>query len=259
MAALSPFLPGDSLLHRRDPRAKVIGTFALVLSVSLLPPGAWGALLSLTVVTWGLTIAGELRLSVLLRRSLVAIPFLLGALVLPVTTPGEVAGNLPLLGWSVTEQGLVLAASLIWRAWLAIQAFILLSATTRVEGILWALQALGVPALFVAVVGFTYRYFHVLAAEAGRMLRSRRSRITGAPATAPGVGQRLRISGGLIGALFLRGLARSERVYAAMIARGYDGTVRRLRRHRLGRGDWWGLAGLVGVLAAVLGWTTLAR
>lgn len=230
-----------------------------MLSVSLLPAGTWMALLWLTIVIWGLAWIGEIHLSLLFRRSLVAIPFLLGVLVLPLTTPGRVAVTVPSLSWELTEEGLVLAASLIWRAWLAIQAFILLSATTRVEEILWALQALRVPALFVAVVGFTYRYFHVLTAEAGRMLRSRRSRMSGTPASGPSVGQRLRSGGGLIGALFLRGLARSERVYGAMVARGYDGTVRRLRRHRLGAGDWWGVVGLMGVLALVLGWTTLGR
>lgn len=90
------------------------------------------------------------------------------------------------------------------------------------------------------------------------MLRARRARMAGVAASAPSIGQRLRSNGGLVGTLFLRGLARSERVYSAMIARGYDGTVRRQRRHSLGRGDWWGLAGLISILLAVLAWTVLS-
>ncbi len=34
-----------------------------------------------------------------------------------------------------------------------------------------------------------------------------------------------RVTGGMAGSLFLRSLERSERVYSAMVARGYNGEV----------------------------------
>jgi cobalt/nickel transport system permease protein len=40
---------------------------------------------------------------------------------------------------------------------------------------------------------------------------------------------RARVTGGMVGSLFLRSIERSERIYDAMLARGYDGEVRSLR------------------------------
>jgi cobalt/nickel transport system permease protein len=44
-----------------------------------------------------------------------------------------------------------------------------------------------------------------------------------------GVLWRARVTGGMVGNLFLRSVERSERIYGAMLARGYDGEVRSLR------------------------------
>ncbi|NIV34966.1 MAG: hypothetical protein GWN58_37580, partial [Anaerolineae bacterium] len=73
----------------------------------------------------------------------------------------------------------------------------------------------------------------------------------------PSLAGRLREIGGLVGTLFLRALGRSERVYEAMLGRGYDGTVRQLRRFHMNADDWSGLAALVGVLGVILSWPIL--
>lgn len=234
-----------------------MATFALVLTISFLGRGAWFQLLAMTVGLWLLAVVVSIPLGQLLRRSFVVLPFIVGALALPFTTPGDILWRLPLLGWGVTGAGLAAAGALIWRAWLAVQSFVLLSGTTPIEEVLWSLQALKVPALFLAIVGFAYRYLYVLVEEAGRMLRARRSRMPGKPRGRWTLSRRLRAAGGLIGTLFLRALARSERVYEAMLGRGYDGTVRQPGHPRMGAGEWWGLMGLFVALGAILLWTGL--
>jgi cobalt/nickel transport system permease protein len=37
---------------------------------------------------------------------------------------------------------------------------------------------------------------------------------------------RAKVTGGMAGSLFLRGFERSDRIYVAMLSRGYDGEVR---------------------------------
>ena len=72
-----------------------------------------------------------------------------------------------------------------------------------------------------------YRYMFVLVDEAQRMLRSRAARSAGVGrGTGGSVAWRARVAGGMAGSLFLRTLDRTERIYMAMLARGYDGTIR---------------------------------
>jgi cobalt/nickel transport system permease protein len=57
----------------------------------------------------------------------------------------------------------------------------------------------------------------------------------------------------MAGSLFLRSLERSDRIYNAMLSRGYDGEVRTLPQPAISRGEWvtlWiGLAVLSSLLA----------
>ena len=106
---------------------------------------------------------------------------------------------------------------------LAVMALLTLAAVTPFPRLLIALGRLGVPPVLVATLHFMYRYLHVLGEELDRMVKARRSRT-------------FRRSGrldwgllsGLLGMLFLRSMERGERVHAAMLARGWDGTVRTL-------------------------------
>jgi cobalt/nickel transport system permease protein len=104
----------------------------------------------------------------------------------------------------------------------------------------------------VAITGFLYRYLFVLADEARRMLQAREAR-SGAPDGRGGgsVAWRAQVTGSMAGTLFLRSYERSERIYMAMLARGYDGTVRTLSPPSLRLVDW--IVGLlVGMLLAAL-------
>ncbi len=75
-----------------------------------------------------------------------------------------------------------------------------------------------------------WRYLFVLADEALRLLRARQARSgqTDRPGLKPGgsLSWRGRVAGGMAGSLFLRAFERSDRIYMAMVARGYDGEVR---------------------------------
>ena len=65
---------------------------------------------------------------------------------------------------------------------------------------------------------------------------------------------RARVAGGMAGSLFLRTYERSEGVYQAMLARGFDGEVRAAAAQRLSAASaaWAALAvGMCGAVAAL--------
>ncbi len=186
-----------------------------------------------------------------MRRSYVALPFVLAALPLLFFTPGPAVWTLPVTGWQLTSTGLARVAAILTRTWLAVQAGVLLSATTAAADLLWGLQALGMPRLLVGVTGAMLRYIFVMADEVLRMLRARAARSPDLPGRhKPGIVWRGRAAGMMAGSFFLRSLERSERVYAAMASRGYRGEVQLLEPPEMCRRDWAALLGVAGVLAA---------
>jgi cobalt/nickel transport system permease protein len=137
-----------------------------------------------------------------------------------------------------------------------VQAAILLAGTHNLSELLLAMRALRFPRLLVAVMGLMWRYLYLIVDEAARLMRARQAR-SGEAASEQGkkggtVVWRAKVTGGMAGSLLLRSFERSERVYAAMLARGYDGEVRSLpvpgisTIHR--RVLWTGLAVLVVLL-----------
>jgi cobalt/nickel transport system permease protein len=71
------------------------------------------------------------------------------------------------------------------------------------------------------------------------MMRARAARSASADGTGGGTAAwRLKVVGGMIGSLFLRSYERSERVYAAMLARGFDGELRHMHGRSLTASDW---------------------
>ena len=214
----------------RDPRAKVLAVLLLILTISLLPQGSWleyGLIyLGILLVAW----IGRVPLNQLWRRSLIAAPFFLAALSIPFVVDGPVSFRLPIVDWTVSQTGIVQGGSLILRSWMAVQCFLLLTMITPIHHVFWALETLGMPSLLISIISFTYRYLFVMSEEASRMMTARRARQTGGRSVRVPLDRRMASIGGMIGSLFLRGLERSERVYAAMIGRGYDGTVKMTRK-----------------------------
>ncbi len=241
----SPFdhyLPRESVLHALEARPKVVATLLFALSVVLLPDGAWMGFL----LAWGLLVAasaaGGVGMGYLLKRSLVALPFLLPALSILFTLPGRPLFRLALGPWllTATESGAVRFLSVLLRSWLSVQAAILLTAVTPFPEVIHALHHLRFPRLIVAVIAFMYRYLFVLGDEALRLLRARQSRSARVDARRGGGTLRWRagVAGGMAGQLFLRSYERSERVYAAMASRGYRGELLVMHPHALQRRDW---------------------
>ena len=240
--AFDRFHDAESRLHRLDPRVKVVVAVLFILSNALLPDGAWAAFgLAWIVLLWANRLS-SLGVNFTFRRSFIALPFALAA-VSAIFSP---LGN-PLGEWSLgpftlihTDYGLIKFGSILLRSWLSVQAAILLVATTRFPDMIHAFEHLRVPRVLTTVVSFLYRYLFVLTDEVLRLLRARQARSATMPGYRSGrnVVWRARITGNMAGQLFLRSYERSDRIYNAMLARGYTGQLRTLNPHVMHASDW---------------------
>lgn len=256
-SAFDFYRPRQSAIHRLDPRVKVALAVLYIVSNVLLPDGAWFAF----ALAWGAILAagsaGRLSPGYALKRSFIALPFALAAVTAIFSAPGAPAATVALGPWraTATDAGLVRFASIVIRSWLSVQMAVLLTATTPFPDLMHALRHLKIPPVIVAVSSFAYRYLFVLAAEAGRLLRARQARSARLPGQKGGgsIVWRAGVAGNMVGQLFLRSYERSDRVYSAMLARGYRGHMLTLTPHAMRPTDWaFGGLGVFGLLVIQL-------
>jgi len=232
----------QSRVHALDPRVKVLITVLFILSNAILPDGSWPAF----ALAWLLLLIANdqsgLGLGFTFKRSAVALPFALVAISAIFSPHGS-----PLAIWDLgfitlvpTDLGLARFLSILVRSWLSVQAAILLVGTTQFPDLLHALEHLRLPRTLTTIIAFLFRYLFVLTNEVFRILRAREARSAGLPGVKGGgsLSWRIKTTGSMAGQLFLRSYERSDRIYQAMISRGYTGHIRTLNPHHLRRADW---------------------
>jgi cobalt/nickel transport system permease protein len=229
---LDPYHARSSPVHQLDPRVKLVLALAFILTSALTPPGAWPVYVLLLAMVMSVEVLSELGIPYVQKRSLLALPFILAAFPVIFTVSGEPLASFSIGAWTltITQPGLERFISIALKSWISVQAAIVLAASTPFPDLLAAMRAIYIPRLLVAIFGLMWRYLFVLADEALRLMRARAAR-SGQAAT-PGaksggsLAWRARVTGGMAGNLFLRALERSDRIYMAMVSRGYDGEVR---------------------------------
>lgn len=254
---LDPYHDGRSLIHHLDARVKLVLVVAYILAMSLTPVGAWPIYVLLLAILLAVEVLSEEGILFYLKRSLLALPFVLAALPVIFTLPGPELFSFSVGGWQVQASlpGLERFLSILIKSWASVQMAVALTTTTPFPDLLMAMRALRMPRLLVAVVGLMWRYLFVLADEALRLNRARASR-SGELANPGGKSGgnllwRARVTGGMVGNLFVRSFDRSDRIYVSMLSRGYDGEVRSLPHPAAPPWAWIVLAvGLV-LLAAI--------
>ena len=234
---------GTSFIHRLDPRVKVVLTLLFIVSNVLLKDGAWIAFVAGWLALLVANRAANFSFGYLFKRSFIALPFALAAITVIFVQPGN-----PLTSWTwgsrtitISDAGLVRFASIVIRSWLSVQAAILLTATTQFPDMMHALRHLKVPAILISIISFMYRYLFVLVDEALRLLRAREARsarLVNDGKHGGTVFWRAKVTGNMAGQLFVRSFERSDKVYNAMLARGYRGQLLTMNPHIMTGRDW---------------------
>ena len=232
---LDQYSDRDSLSHRLDARTKFIFTLLFIFCMVLMPPGSWFGFALYFVLIASLIILSKLPIGYIFKRSLLVMPFVfLITVFVPFFKEGEVAASYNIWLWhlTVTHDGIQVVINILIKAWLSMLGLIWLTSTTKLTNLLHALERLHVPRVLVMIMSFMYRYIFVIVDETMRMKQARDSRNFGGSRL-----WRLRTIGNMIGILFIRSYERSERVYAAMVARGFDGQSRTLDRSNFKTAD----------------------
>lgn len=234
-----------SPLHRLPPQVKVAAAILFVFAVALTPREAIWAFAVYGLALFSLTVVSKIRIPFLLVRLLGVLPFIVFAFLLPFIASGE---RVEILGLSVSREGLWGAWNIIAKAGLGAATSILLAGTTEVPDILAGLNRLKVPVVFTSIAGFMIRYLELIVEEIGRIRVAMTSR-----GYDPRWLWQTKPIAASAGAMFIRSYERGERVYDAMVARGYTGEMPELRRHQPTPRNW-----LMGGLLPMLGIVVLA-
>jgi cobalt/nickel transport system permease protein len=236
------YLPGTSPLHRAPPQCKIAASLLFVLAVVATPREALWAYGLYALLLVGLARVGRVPLAFLARRLVIEVPFLAFAILLPVVGQGE---RVEVLGLPLAREGLWAAWNILVKGTLGVAASVLVAATTPVPELLRGLERLRLPRAFTTIAGFMVRYADVIADELRRMRVARLSR-----GYDPRWIWQARAVAATAGALFIRSYERGERVYLAMVSRGYAGAMPVLEDLAASRRQW--LAALAVPAAAAL-------
>jgi cobalt/nickel transport system permease protein len=211
------YRPGDSPVHRLAPEVKIAAAVGFTIAVVSTPRtafwafGAYAGLLGLVAV------AARIPPGWLLRRAGIELPFVALAFALPFLAAGE---RVRWAGLWLSVEGLLGGWNILAKATLGLLASLLLIGTTPVRDLILGLDRLRCPPALTQIATFMLRYLDVLAGEARRMRLARIAR-----GDDPRFLWQLRGFAAGLGALFLRGYERGERVWLAMRARGWTGTM----------------------------------
>jgi cobalt/nickel transport system permease protein len=211
---------GDSPIHRAPAEVKIVCLVVFVLAVVATPRELFWPYGLFALVIVGVWFAARIPVGWILPRMLIEAPFVVLAVLLPFAEGGE---RIEFLGLQLSVTGLYAAWGIVVKGTLGVAASLTVAATTTARELPLALSRLGVPGIMVSMLTLMIRYIDVLTAEAGRMRMARMSRGDSPRA----LHQAAAIAKG-IGALFLRSYERGERVYLAMLSRGFDGRVPQL-------------------------------
>jgi cobalt/nickel transport system permease protein len=209
----------DSLVTRRPPTARLVAVVIFAVAAAVLPLGAWPQLAVMAALVAGAAAAARLRPRHFLARLAPPLVFvLLVSVAILFLAPGDTvlaAGPL-----RITDEGRLRFGSALGRAAVALGAAVILVSTTRFADLVDALRTLRLPRVMTDSLTLAYRYLYTLNDEVERLRRAARSRNA-----ATGAASRRRLLMGIAAAAFHRSFDRSERVYQAMLARGYQGHI----------------------------------
>lgn len=233
-----------SPIHRLPPQVKVAAAFAFVFLVAVTPREAMWAFAIYAAVLGSLVKTSRIGFKFVFIRLLGVLPFIAFAFLIPFIASGA---QVDVLGVSLSLEGLWGAWNIIAKATVGATTSILLAGTTEVPDILTGMARLKVPAILTSIAGFMIRYLELIVDEIGRIRVAMTSR-----GYDPRWLWQAKPIAASAGAMFIRSYERGERVYDAMLARGYTGEMPELRRRDPTRGEWLAGAALPALAAVVM-------
>lgn len=226
-----PFAVGNSILHRLDPRVRLMSAAAYSSVVAL--SSNFQVLFAAVIISSILVLIAQLPAREILKRILAVNVFILLLwLVLPLTFHGSVAVNLGPL--HVYSAGIAMAAQITLKSNAIVLALIALVATMNFSILGYSLNWLRVPDKIVHLLLMTYRYVFLIEQEYQRLIRAAQIR-----GFRPGTNlHTYKTYASIVGMLLVRATLRADRVYKAMLCRGFRRKFYCLYEFNSGRIEW---------------------
>lgn len=255
---IGQYFPGNSILHRMDPRVKVLLLLFFLIEIFLFSNVmAYGAFSAITFV---LMMLSGVPLSMLLRSLKPLWWIILFTFVIHLfSNPGTPIAR---IGWfTLTWEGVRMGCFISLRLVLLILMSSLLTFTTSplkltdaLESLLSPFRRLGLPAHELAMMmTIALRFIPTLIEETDKIMKAQQSR--GADFTTGNVMKRLRNMVPILVPLFLSAFRRADELAMAMEARCYRGGVGRTQMKSLKTGviDYLAIGGFILLTASLLG------
>ena len=232
----------NTLIHRLDPRVKVLTTILFIIYVVSFNKYEVARLLPFFLFPAVLIGLADLPFGYLLRKIILVSPFVLFIGIFNPFLDQEIMlqiGSLQVSG------GWLSLISILLRFVLTVGAALLLIATTGFPAICMALEKLGAPKIFSVQLLMLYRYLFVLIEESIRTVRAYTLRSFSRKKL------RYHIFKQLLGNLLLRTLDRAQRIHMAMLSRAFTGEIKIARHFSFGATEFFSLAGGTALLTFI--------
>ncbi|WP_432738697.1 cobalt ECF transporter T component CbiQ [Maridesulfovibrio sp. FT414] len=230
-----PFATGNSFIHAAHPGVRIGCAFIYSLCGAL----ATDLTAATSVLFGGIFFAAAARLPFfpLMRRLLVVNAFIFFLWIfLPFSRSG--APVLSIGPFTATLEGIIYTAIITLKSNGVVLAATALLSTMPVQLIGAGMQTLKLPEKFCRLFLFTWRYVHVMRIEFSKMHRAAVMR-----GFAPGTSLRTyKTYAWLLGMLLVRSMDRAQRVWQAMLCRGFTGIFHSLNTYSFCKQDLFLLA-----------------
>lgn len=240
---------GSSPVHRLDPRVKIIVTAFASLYIAVVN----NIYISVFGIVYGivLVLISGIPINVFLKRLKAPLVFILLLwFFLPFSTGGEIIYKVFFL--RITKEGIQLTLGITLKAIAILIIVVILTGTSEMVSLFHALWHLRFPKKLILLLFFTYRYIHVIFHEYLRLKKAMLVRCFH-PKTDI---RTYKTVAYLVGMLLVRSYDRSERVYNAMLCRGFKGNFYVLEHFHIRRYDIIFLL-LSFIFFAGISWTVL--
>ncbi|MBI4008078.1 MAG: cobalt ECF transporter T component CbiQ [Planctomycetes bacterium] len=214
----------NNLIHRLDPRTKLIFSLTFLVLMVLTPVKEIERFGFYFVLILTIIFIARISPVYIFKRSIIILPFVMVVAGLAVFfTEGRIIKEIDfvLFKLRITYEGINILLNVLVKSWLSVVTLTAMMLTTRFEDLLSGVELLKAPQIIVLMMSFMYRYIFVLIDEAVHLMRARNVRYFGGRFLS-----QIPVFGNMVGVLFIRTYERAERIYAAMVVRGFTGRIK---------------------------------
>lgn len=199
----------EGWIHRWEPRTKLVtGIIMTFLLVSLRTPRL---LIYLYLGMTGLLTSMGFSVKILVKRTIYVFPFLIFMAI-----PLLVGGGIP-----PSDERVTLVLLLTFKSLTSLYIMFMIFSSQPIIELLNGLAYMKLPKLFISIVFLSWRYVFLLGEKLSNMYKALIARLF-----KPNVRKSsLKIYGQVMGGMLIKSIDTSDKVYIAMVSRGFDGTI----------------------------------